>query len=180
MDHSYRAEIDGVVLRPLDHDDIEMLRVWRNDPENSLYIRKLDYISPENQEAWFESYLADECNLTFAIDFAGQLVGSVSLYDIEAASATFGHLMIGRQKGCGLGKKASQAALAIAFERMRLVEVKAEVSIDNTAAIVIYTELGFQVIGRGYSELARMDEFKIALNSDRYFALRDCMHRTDG
>lgn len=168
MDHSYYIEFDGVELRPLAHADIEALRVWRNDEANSRYIRKIPYVSPEAQEKWFEGYLSDEAVYSFAICVDGRLVGSVSLYDPEGSSIEFGKLMVGAGKGRGVGKKATKAALALAFDVLGFDEVKAEVSVDNTTALVIYTKAGFSITGRRYNELAEMDEFTILLEKANF------------
>lgn len=171
MDHSYSVSIGDVQLRPLAHGDIESLRLWRNDVKNSRYIRKIDSISPEAQEAWFASYLEDPDTLTFAIEASGELAGSVALYEINDIQAEFGRLMVGERKGSGIGGKATYGILKIAFEDLGLSEVLAEVSVDNTPAIVIYTKLGFRVTGRSYNELAQMDEFSLVIDRDRFESL---------
>ncbi len=163
MDHSYSIEFEGVRLRPLARGDIEALRVWRNDEANSRYIRKIPHVTPEAQEKWFEGYLDDDTVYTFAICVDGQLVGSVSLYDPEGSSVEFGKLMVGSSKGQGVGKRATKAVLALAFDVLGFDEVKAEVSVDNTTALIIYTRVGFSITGRRYNELAEMDEFTILL-----------------
>lgn len=173
MDHSYSVSVGDVQLRPLAHRDIESLRLWRNDAENSRYIRKIASISPEAQEAWFASYLEDADTLTFAIDASGELAGSVALYDIAGTQAEFGRLMVGKRKGSGIGGKATYGILKIAFEELGLIEVLAEVSVDNTPAIIIYTKLGFRVTGRTFNKLAGMDEFSLIIDRARFEALSE-------
>lgn len=168
MDHSYSLAVDDVELRPLSCGDIESLRIWRNDAANSRYIRKIDPITSEMQEAWFASYLEDADTVCFAIDYKGRLAGSVSLYGICSDKCEFGKLMVGDCKGCGVGGRASLAALRVAFDHMELKVVEAEVSVDNTPAIVIYTRLGFCIVGRRYNEEAKMDEFLLSLTRERF------------
>lgn len=168
MKHEYSIEYEGVSLRPLEHGDIEQLRLWRNRDDNSRYIRKLAYITSEKQEAWFAEDSKDPSVLTFAVCNEGKLAGSVALYDLGSATASFGRLMIGDAKSCGIGGKATIAVLRIAFESVGLAEVTAEVSVDNTPAIVIYTRVGFCIVGRGYNPDAKMDEFKLSLSRERF------------
>lgn len=171
MKHNYSIEYEGVTLRPLEHKDIEQLRIWRNDAENSRYIRKIPQISPCDQENWYEDDLRDSSTLTFAICIGSELVGSVALYDLKDEDASFGRLMIGGAKGRGAGSRATIATLKIAFEELNLEEIDAEVSVDNTPAIVIYTRVGFCVVGRNYNTAAKMDEFKLRLTRGRFYCL---------
>lgn len=52
LNHNYCAECGNVKLRPLIREDIEALRIWRNDKEKTKYLRQIDYITPEMQQAW--------------------------------------------------------------------------------------------------------------------------------
>ena len=115
MDHDLEIHHKGITLRPLSHCDIESLRAWRNDPENSRYLRKLPLISQEDQEAWFRRYLQEEGSYCFAIVDGKTLVGSVALYDVSEGSAEFGRLMIGEKKGCGYGSRATEAVLRLSL-----------------------------------------------------------------
>lgn len=173
MRHNYGIEYDGIQLRPLERGDIELLRQWRNDPCNSQFIRKLPEITPEAQLAWFQAYLQDNSDITFAVCENDVLLGSVSLYDPDGSAIEFGHLMIGEAKGQGAGRRATNAVLKLAFEQMEYETVNAEVSVDNTAALIIYVRAGFCITGRRYSEKAQMDEFTLALNRNRFFALAE-------
>ena len=154
MDHDYSIEYEDVFLRPLRRTDIEQLR-----------------ITPEAQQKWFEDYLLDETTYTFAIEYAGELVGSVALYDIDGGTAEFGRLMVGGSKGRGIGGKATDAVLRVAFDVLGCSEVRAEVSVDNTAALIIYVRLGFCIVGREFNSEANMDEFQLRLVADRFTCL---------
>lgn len=173
MDHSNSIIVDDVILRPLARQDIEALRIWRNDSLNSKYIRKIPYITPEQQQRWFESYLADESIMAFSIlEKDGVLRGSVSLYDFDGRDAVeFGKLMVGEGKGRKIGSKATIGALRIAFENVGVDKVVAEVSVENTAALIIYIRIGFVITGRRYNAEAEMDEYSIEITRDRFYRL---------
>ncbi|MDO4851329.1 MAG: GNAT family N-acetyltransferase [Actinomycetota bacterium] len=173
MKHNYHVQCENVELRPLRFEDIEALRIWRNDAANSRYIRKLPEITPEAQIAWFEAECEDDTSLTFAICVDDELVGSVSLYDITDSSAEFGRLMVGESKGKGIGRKATLATLDIAFNTLHLEIVRAEVSVDNMPALVIYVRVGFCITGKSFNEAAQMDEYKIELDAPRHHRLND-------
>jgi len=176
MKHNYHVQCENVELRPLQRDDIEALRIWRNDASNSRYIRKLPEITPEAQASWFEAECEDNSSLTFAICVDDELVGSVSLYDLTDSSAEFGRLMVGKSKGKGIGRKATLATLDVAFNMLHLDNVKAEVSVDNMPALVIYVRVGFCITGKSFNEAAQMDEYKIEIDATRYHRLNDEQH----
>ena len=173
MDHDYDIEHEGVSLRPLRRTDIEQLRIWRNDATNSRYIRKIPEITSDAQQKWFEDYLLDDTTYTFAIEYAGELVGSVALYDIDGKTAEIGRLRVGAANGRGVGGKATAAVLKIAFDVLGCDEVRAEVSVDNTAALIIYVRLGFCIVGRRFNSDANMDEFLLCISEPRFSALEN-------
>ncbi|MEA3443666.1 MAG: GNAT family N-acetyltransferase [Bacteroidota bacterium] len=43
----------GVTLKRLTHDDLELLRTWRNSQQVNQYMEYREYITPEMQEKWF-------------------------------------------------------------------------------------------------------------------------------
>ena len=177
MKHSYRYQYEDIELRPIEERDIETLRVWRNDSSNSKYIRKIPEITPSQQQAWFESYLQNESEFGFSIvDGNDELLGSVFLYGIEGTQAEFGRLIVGAAKGKGIGGKTTNAILHLAFEELGLTKVVATVSVDNIAALIIYTKVGFRVTGRQFNEAACMDEFSIEIDATRFSRL----HPGDG
>lgn len=110
MNHQYHASYENIMLRPLERKDIENLRVWRNDATQTRFLRKIDHITPEMQEKWYESYLKDNDTIAFAIEETEHLhrmVGSLSLYDFREEQAEIGRLQVGdmEARGHGIGGK---------------------------------------------------------------------------
>lgn len=171
MKHRVTKCYEDICLRPLCVEDLENLRIWRNDSENSKYIRKLPHITSEAQREWFAKEELDDTSMTFAIDVDNRLVGSIALYDLSDNSAEFGRLMIGEAKGKGVGTKATKAVLRIAFEDLSLQKVRAEVSVDNIAALKIYVRVGFCIDDHRFNPDAGMDEYLISLDRRRFEAL---------
>lgn len=171
MKHNYAGSYGDVKLVPLSENDIEQLRHWRNNPKNSQFIRKIPFIDKDAQRAWFESYLSNEDEIAFAIYRNSCLMGSVSLYDLNNETITFGKLMVGTGRGSGIGFAATQVILSIAFEALNQEAVQAEVSVDNTAALIIYVRIGFLITGRRYNDMAQMDEFTLRIDRERYYRL---------
>ena len=98
MKHSYSISYKNVALKPITENELEYLRTWRNDPANTKYLRQIPYITPEMQKKWFDSYLANGDEMTFAIcetKQLGRVVGSLSLYEFCDGEAEFGKILIG-------------------------------------------------------------------------------------
>ena len=152
MKHNLKASYLNVCLRPLDKNDIENLRVWRNDKDATKYLRQIPYITPEMQAKWYENYLTQNDQITFAIDETNTLnkmVGSVSLYDITDTQAEFGRIQIGEKEahGKGIGKLATIIILYIGFCKLNLTKIIATVNKQNAPACKIYFNVGFKIVG---------------------------------
>ena len=150
MDHNYEYSFKNVHLRPLNKYDIEILRGWRNNPENNSYLSKSPQISKEMQEKWFDSYLENQDEMLFAIEEDRDLnrfVGCLGLYQFEGDKCLFGKLLLGDKDvhGRRVGLNATIAATKIAFEFLYVKQVDLFVYPDNKAARVIYQQAGFCV-----------------------------------
>lgn len=153
MEHFYQLEYDDVRLRPLGWDDIEALRVWRNDPAKTRFLTQVGTITPEKQREWFRACLARPDEMLFAIEETKELrrmVGSVSLYHICADTAEIGRIQIGDSaaNGRGIGRKALAMLLWLAFDRLGLPKVTGNVSPYNVAAHKIDMDIGFVIVGQ--------------------------------
>lgn len=159
MNHNNKYEYEGVTLRPLEHNDIEMLRKWRNDSTNARYLRKIPFITVDMQEKWFEEYLADENIMTFSIVenvILGRMVGSLSLYQFSGdGKVELGNVLIGDTEAHGkrVGFRAVTAAVKAAIERLHRSEIYLHVDENNFAAITIYKQAGFKESNRNENEL---------------------------
>ena len=137
-------------LRPLDVQDIESLRMWRNDPRNTKFLSKIPPITQEMQLAWFQRYLNNKDELCFAIvenEVLKRVVGSLSLHDFSQESCFLGHVLIGDEDAHGkkVGSNASIAATQIAFDVLKLKTVKLYVFPENISAYKVYQQAGFRV-----------------------------------
>lgn len=136
MDHNYIEQYENVKVRPLLVEDIEQLRIWRNDTEKTKFLRKLDYITPEMQLQWYKNYLNNPNEIVFAIEEIGTLnrmVGSVALYDIKNGQAEIGKIQIGDDEahGKGVGRKALKLVTEIGFDKLVLKTIIARVNKNN-------------------------------------------------
>ena len=171
MEHNYHIDYENVLLRPLGKDDIENLRVWRNDPRNTIYLRKIPYITVDMQMDWYNCYLKNKDELGFAIiekNVLNRMVGSLSLHEFNGDTCFLGKILIGDVEAHGkkVGLNATKAALKIAFEKLRIKTVKLHVYSDNFVALNVYKKAGFLVveeykIGDGKIELTMIKEREV-------------------
>lgn len=153
MQHNIIIKYDNLLLRQLEKKDIELLREWRNNPDNSKYLRQIPYITPEMQESWFERYLQNEDEMAFVIEETkelNQVIGSLSLYDFKESQVEIGKILIGEEKakGFGYGRKSFVMLLKYAFEKLGKEKVIATVNTENMSARKSYFRIGFEIVGK--------------------------------
>jgi len=176
MKHNITVEYNHVLLRPLHESDLESLRVWRNDANNSKFLRRLDYISSQIQLKWFEQDNLDVNCYTFAIEETQtlkQLVGSVALYNLEDDTSEFGRMLIGDTKahGRGIGFLGTVLLLHVGFTKLGLQRIIAEVHEDNVPALKNYQKAGFVIYGRRPFECGEGYNFEISISRYDFLAL---------
>lgn len=152
MKHQHYMNYENICLRPLMEDDIEFLREWRNNPANTVYLRKIGYISCEQQKKWYDNYLKNEDEICFAIvetEELNRIVGSASLYNFQNNQAEFGKLLIGDEQAHGrkIGYHAVAALVKYGFEHFNLERIVLECHEKNASAYHIYSQTGFEVVG---------------------------------
>ncbi len=154
MEHNYCSEFKNIQLTPLKYQNIENLRIWRNDKEATKYLRPIPEITSEMQSEWFENYLKDENQICFAIEETNDLnrmVGSLSLYDFDYKNkiCEIGKIQIGDPDahGKGIGRYSFVMAMKIAVELLGIKKIIAEVHRDNIAARTNYFKIGFRIVG---------------------------------
>lgn len=150
MKHNYIAYYANVFIDQLREEDIERIRGWRNDPSNTIYLRKIPYITSEMQKKWYCRYLENSDEMTFAIREIKDLhriVGSLSLYHFSNHQVEFGKILIGDPDahGKGIGFNSLIAVLSIAFEQLNMESVFLHVFEENIPAVTIYKRAGFSV-----------------------------------
>lgn len=172
MKHSFCSEYENVVISPLLEEHIEKLRVWRNNPANSTFLRKLPYITTDMQCAWYESYLGNEDEIAFAIYETKELnrmVGSLSLLHFENNRVECGHIMVGDTEAHGrhVCENAMKAIERIAFDILKQNEMYLFVACKNELAVHVYQNAGFRIVDCGGT--CPKDEFCMVLKA------RECM-----
>ena len=162
MQHSYEYRQDNVYLRPLEHSDIEHLRIWRNNPDNTKYLNQIPYITEEMQEKWYEKYLEDKDEITFAIveeHVFHRIVGSLSLYNIKEDSVEIGKIMVGEPTAhdMKIGSNATKAGAIIARDQLGKNIVYLHVFEQNVSGVKAYHNAGFNEVEKRLDEKGRIE-----------------------
>ena len=157
MRHNYSSQYKNALIKPLEIEDIEYLRKWRNDRSNTVFLRSVPYITSDAQLSWFKRYLLNEDELYFSINEIYELnriVGSMALYNFRGNQAEFGKILIGDPSAHGknLGYNSIKALLEIAFKQIKLFKIILHVYKENVGAVHIYKEIGFSVIDTHVNE----------------------------
>jgi len=162
MEHNYEYKLDNVLLRPLQHEDIEYLRIWRNTPDNTKYLNSIPFITVEMQEEWFKRYHENKDEIAFAIveeQFLHRIVGSLSLYNIEEGSIEIGKIMVGDPDAHGkkVAENATKAAAVIAHEMLGKNVIIMHVYEMNIAAVKAYKNAGFKIAEKHVDKQGRTE-----------------------
>lgn len=142
-----------IYIRPLRLADADVSWRWRNDPEVWRYTgtRPDRYITREIEQEWLAKVLSDDSCKRFAVCVADndQYIGNVQLTGIsqETKTAEF-HIFIGDRAfwNRGVGKAATALLLDYAKNILKLKQVTLSVNPNNTTAIRIYANQGFQPV----------------------------------
>ena len=177
MNHNIVVNYKHVRIRPLVEEDIEKLRIWRNDSNLNEYLRKIDNITTEAQIAWWKNDCKDETVATFAIDEVeslNRIVGSVSIYNIRSHTAEIGRIVVGdhEAKGKKIGYFALLMAMYAGYQRLDIKEYYGEVHEDNKPAYINDMRAGFIVTGKHPYESGGY-ELEMILPKDHFCKVHD-------
>lgn len=173
MNHYYFGSFKNISLRPLSVDDIELLRAWRNNKEQTKFLRQIGEITPEMQLNWYNSYLENQHDIVFGIHETkelNRLVGSLSIYDIKDGRAEIGKIQIGDQgaHGKGIGRISLVIAMKIGFELIGLDEIYASVHQENVAARTNDLRIGFKIVGNHPSCVGGLEDELVIHKEELY------------
>ncbi|GAA4388193.1 UDP-4-amino-4,6-dideoxy-N-acetyl-beta-L-altrosamine N-acetyltransferase [Hymenobacter koreensis] len=135
------------ILRPLQHQDLETVRQWRNSEAVAQYMYHAEPITAEQQEAWFTSISADASKQYWIITHEGRDVGVANLYAINPAfQSCYWAFYLGEQnvRGSGIGAKVEFAVLEYVFTELKLNKLLCEVFVDNAKVVSMHEKFGFR------------------------------------
>jgi len=147
MIHTFSIQENNIILFPMSKLDSEKYRILRN--RSKEWFGDKNEISLEEQVRWFNNYLIDESVLMFSIyDLDKNFVGGNSIYNInyDTGECEYGRVVINESyRGKGYGRNATQAAIIIAKQYLKLRKIRLEVISTNITAKNIYIQSGFAI-----------------------------------
>lgn len=143
---------DDITLNPIEVQDIEIIRLWRNEENYKNTFINTNSISSEDQLKWYKKYKENIEDRMFTIVYNNTKIGTISLYNINYQNkrAEVGRLLIGdlNSRGNGIGLKAIDAICKYGFNRLGLSKITLEVFEDNIYARNVDNKAGFQMVGQ--------------------------------
>lgn len=78
----------GVTLKPLQEEDLERVRVWRNSPSIAQHMLDRTYITEKMQRDWFAGLRGDPRRVYWVVWFKDEPIGVASLVNIDLSAGT--------------------------------------------------------------------------------------------
>ncbi len=134
------------MIKPVEFDDLEILRGWRNNPTLYQYFNQYRPITKTEQVKWWET-LGNHFQ-AFIIWEDNKRVGYVGLRDINpiTRSAEFSIFIIPEERQKGYGRTALGDIVRYGFNTLNLNRIYSDVFSFNEA-IRLYYDFGFQKEG---------------------------------
>lgn len=180
--HDYILENDRVLLRPLQPEDLDVLKEFSlNEPELWTY-SLVSGAGVENLQAYMNAAFADKAKETaypfIVFDKRTQrFVGSTRFYDYQSKHNTvqLGYTWYGKEsQGTGLNKNCKFLLLQFAFEALGLDRVEFRADNNNKRSIAAMKSIGCNVEGVLRSNCAsptgRRDSIVLSVLKDEWFS----------
>lgn len=152
MRHNYSFEFGRITLLPLEEEDIELLRVLRN--QERAFFTNSDEITVEGQKKWYKSYLKKKDDIMFKVvktEKKDEFIGAIAVYDIdyEKGTAEVGRTMIDKVKAPekGIGTDATRAVCLFTFDVLKIQKIVGVVLKSNERIIKVDSRVGFKIVG---------------------------------
>ena len=151
MWHQQTIREFSVELRPLQRQQLELLRQWRNDPVIAAPMLQQQQISEEMQQQWFARIQNDKHQAQFVIYYKDEAIDACNLKSADGLelgqSATIEsgfYLAHPRFRGTLLAFFPALALNQYCFGSLNCKTLLAQVKLSNSAALRFNEKLGYQ------------------------------------
>ncbi|MCW8107603.1 GNAT family N-acetyltransferase [Alteromonas ponticola] len=159
VSHSFQGPvITGfqVTLRPVAQNDLSQLRDWRNSDTVRQQMLSTDFISEEQQHAWFKKIQRDDSQQHWVVEYKGQAIGATNIKarfhgdSVNTAKTLEPGLYIGHPdyQGNVIAFAPTLALYDYCFAHLSVESFFAVVKAENKAALKYNQQLGYQVINQ--------------------------------
>lgn len=138
-----------VILRPIEHEDLEFIRNLINDPDlEKTIVGWALPISKADEERWYAGYSNSPSNIRYIIqDLNGKAVGLTGIGNIDMKNGCargLGIRISPSVQSKGLATDAYMTMFYYAFNDLRLHRIETSAFTDNTASLKFQAKLGCQ------------------------------------
>lgn len=152
MDQSIRLNGNEVYLRPITHEDTDLMVKWRNQENVIKYFFYHKEFTKENHEKWLREKVEKGLVAQFIVCMKenDRPVGSTFIKDIDYdhKKAEYG-FFLGEEdvRGCGIGKDILRLTVDYAFNELKLHRVYARAFETNKPSVGCFLHCGFKQEG---------------------------------
>jgi len=172
-----------VRLRPLEREDVPLMRRWLNDPETTQYLLRAFPLMDKAEEAWFDALSGSTTDYVLGIVAreSDALIGTIGLHRIDwrNRTATTGTIIGEKEwRGKGQGTEAKMLLLDFAFNALDLYAIQSRVMATNGRSLRYGEKCGYQEVGRlphwiRSQDGTRCDEVLLIVTQERWRPLWD-------
>lgn len=131
-------------LRKMDDRDLDMVRVWRNDPRINKYMFIQNYISENSHKEWFNKKINDPLNYLLIYEEDDKATGFTQLKkNNEKAIIYEWGFYVDPDSVKGTGKRMMTMVIKFIFSELGADKIYGEVLDFNRASINLHQSLGF-------------------------------------
>jgi UDP-4-amino-4,6-dideoxy-N-acetyl-beta-L-altrosamine N-acetyltransferase len=149
-----------ITFRPLQREDRETIRLWRNLPQIRRCMLTDHVIGPEEHAAWFERVFDNPCHRHWIVRCEQEEAGLLNLYDIDIRNKRcyWGLYIVGNNvRGKSVGMFAEYFILQYVFEDLQFEKLCCETLDFNRGVLRMHQAFGFVEEGRLRRHILRSD-----------------------
>ncbi len=148
-------ELGALRFRPIEREDLKLLKEWENDFELIMYSRSrpINFVNMSQLEKQYEEWVKDEKHLRFIVELTdgAQPIGISRLHQQEWSNVKTADIgaYIGKKElwGKGIGQQITVALLEMAFNQLNVDRCEAWSVEYNSRAHRTLERCGFKKVG---------------------------------
>ena len=144
--------MDDLILRAPEPEDVNIIYLWENSTDECHSSLRTGPLSRHQIQQFIDNYdgeLYSQNALRYMIDFDGQTVGTIDVFDYDPRSrhAFVGIYIASRARRKGLALNALKSIERIMKSRVGMFSLAALVADDNTASQALFEKAGYEKCG---------------------------------
>ena len=149
----------GINLLPLQEEDLELIRFWRNSDKIKKYAKNQNYITKNMHKQWFENIKG----YYFIIQMNNKKIGLIWLGNVDNYYESGFYIYENKYLNNIYSYKIVTILHKFAFYKLNLEEIYCEILENNKRAIRFNKSLGFQKV-EGIKYKLTKENFEKSLN----------------